>query len=103
MEGEQMAVIASIQLMDQLGGKIANQSISIPIGSKEIHLYNNTQATVFISLTEAGVDIATQRVELKGGDYKSNYILPTEFGQHTLFVKAGDGAAPNSYLGYIIV
>ena len=98
-----MAVIASIQLMDQLGGKIANQSISIPIGSKEIHLYNNTQATVFISLTEAGVDIATQRVELKGGDYKSNYILPTEFGQHTLFVKAGDGAAPNSYLGYIIV
>jgi hypothetical protein len=98
-----MAVIASIQLMDGAGGKIADQSISIPMGSKEIHLFNNTAASVFVSLTEAGVDIATERVELKGGDYKSNYILPTQFGQHTLFVKAGDGAAPLSYLGYIIV
>jgi hypothetical protein len=99
-----MAVMASILLIDTLGGKVAGASISVPIGSEKIHLYNNTNASVFISLTEAGVDIATQRVELKVAEGTPiEFILPAQLGQHTLFVKAGDGGAPGTYLGYVIV
>ena len=99
-----MAIIASIRLTDDLRGKIADTSISIPIGSQSVHLYNNTSDNVYISLTEAGVDIPTQRVALKVGEGTPiEFVLPARFGQHTLFVKAGDNAEPNAYLGYIIV
>lgn len=99
-----MAIIASIQLVDNLGGKVAGASISIPIGSQSVHLYNNTGTSVYVSLTEAGVDIETQRVALEVGEGRPiEFVLPAMFGQHTLFVKVGDGGAPASYLGYIIV
>ena len=99
-----MAVIASIQVTDQLAQPIAGTSISIPIGSESVHIYNTTGTFLFISLTEAGVDIATQRVLLSGDEGRPiEYVFPARLGQQPLFLKAGDGAAPNAYVGYVIV
>lgn len=99
-----MAVIASIQVTDDMTQPIAGTSISIPIGSESIRIYNTTGTFLFISLTEAGVDIPTQRVLLSGDEGRPiEYDFPARLGQHTLFLKAGDGAAPNAYVGYVIV